>query len=145
MGREYKFRGRSCESGDWIYGSLSQLPNGTFITDGYVTKSVYPSTVGLMVYRFGNMEVYEGDFIMSDWNLVYKGKGRVIGKVVFSPLLGIRLDGYFSEVGNDKAGVAITPGDSIDRIEPLLICCRVIGNIYDNKDLVKEICNDIDG
>lgn len=131
--RKIEFRGFDYENGVWRYGSLIQYPNGEcvivrFDTDGKeLSYDVDPETVGQytgMRDRHG-VGVYEGDVV------VYHRYPKDYLTIVFER-------GTF--------GVGIRKG-SIKASSPLVnyaevkkngfILLDVIGNIHDNKDLLK--------
>jgi len=70
--RETKFRGKSLETGEWIYGSLIQMNNTFSIMShdiyahpGWQRFEVDPETVGqwLGIADRKGVDVYEGDFV----------------------------------------------------------------------------------
>lgn len=141
--REILFRGRRRFNGEWVYGSLVHIGDfcaiierdqdklhpldqmfldaNTGNLDGYATK-VDPETIGQftgMLDKYGN-KIFEGD-------VVYNGHGYPgVVKWVY---------GMF--------GVCFSNGEYWD------ICqyvkeeyTKIIGNIHDNPELVKEGCDE---
>ena len=142
MAREIKFRGRDA-SGTWFFGDLHQWSNGEVYigvhssvwTDDGMNSQSYPSfneidpdTVGQFtgLYDKNDKEIYEGDIIAVN--------GRQIGYIVG----GVR--GYCYDViynpakSNGEKAWALYSVVTIDYPNK----CEVIGNIYDNPELLKE-------
>jgi len=79
--REYKFRGKRIDNGEWVYGFLIQYENGwficNFIGDAYQYE-VDPSTVGQFTgFKDKNgKEIYEDDLVQvldyASWEGLYK-------------------------------------------------------------------------
>ena len=114
---EYKFRGKRIDNREWVYGDLIRINGKTQIFDPNYsrnkTKIVIPETVG-QYSGFEdemNTELYDGD-ICSD--------ADECGQVCFE-------DGAFYYKGYDTIELLEEWHDSIHRI----------GNIYDNKELLK--------
>jgi phage uncharacterized protein TIGR01671 len=128
--REYRFRGKRFDTGDWIYGSL--LDGDIIVTRGSVSVdedyigisewvSVFPKTVGQYtgLKDKNGKEIYEGDVVRSTSNM----------------------DEYFDRVlwDNDDGcwkfddGHCVVRWDDIDHKS-----VEVIGNIYENPELVGE-------
>lgn len=116
--REIKFRGKGNE---WAYGSYSEnyFPGSHVIiyqndnkrTISFVNRETVGQYTGLKD-RNGK-EIYEGDIVyIQRWNREYE--------VIFE-------GGMFKVKGNTKFSLATTKGE---------ISCEVIGNVYDNPELV---------
>ena len=142
MNREIKFRGRRYDNGEWIYGSLvdwgnheqlvifppletaSSLPLETIIA--MKAKSVDYKTIGQYtgVKDSKGTEIYEGDIIegtiVSQWNK----------EVIYCVVEYIK-DGFFSvEYFSNNS---YTPHKLLFGKD-----CKVVGNIYDDIELLKE-------
>lgn len=123
--RKIEFRGFDYENGVWRYGSLIQYPNGEcviveFDTDGKeLSYDVDPETVGQFtgVKDENGRDIYEGDIVECPDSVC---------AISFE-------DGCFLVV--DHAGV----GASLFCYAVLGVAnnFKVIGNIHDNKDLLK--------
>lgn len=144
MNRIIKFRGKRLGNGEWVYGDLLHINGGCLIYYGSQTKCeliegksdiavemgmdeiapVDPDTVGQFtgLIDANDKEIYEGDIILED-------KDPTMLEIVF-------VDGiFFASIGN-------THGEN-----PYLVCAlrvildrhktHVIGNIYDNPELLK--------
>ena len=150
MNRIIKFRGKRFDNGEWVYGDLLHIANGTLIYHGSDTdydKSsddriavglyndevsvVIPKTVGQftgMLDRNGK-EIYEGDII--NWlSFTFGGQGFVEeGRVEWR-----QVEGCYVVVNR------IETKDGRESIQLLIRCTRdlkVVGNIYDNPELLK--------
>lgn len=134
MTREIKFRGRMKRTKQWMYGDLAHVQGQPCIqvdvsTDERKTvgMNVDPDSVGQFsgLHDKNGREIYEGDII-----LTYGSKGDEIKHAV-----------YYSDkeamfctklIGADMLGGSITQR-WLDEFE-----FEVIGNIYDNPELLKE-------
>lgn len=126
--RQIKFRGKDIETGVWVYGSLV-LPIGDtpriyvqdVKTEGAVSFFAYEveeSTVGQstgLLDKNGN-EIYEGDVVTFDNHL------QGVSQVVYD------YSGF--DVISKNYGTALRPMMNNH--------IRVIGNIHDNKELIKK-------
>ena len=121
--REILFRGKSKTTGEWFYGNLfvEDAKGRTHV--GITTKACFnidPETVGQytgMADKNGT-NIFEGDIVRES----FKGHGRIYH--VFWD------DDYFAFRAK---GEDITY--QLDEISPSH--CEVIGNIHDNKELLK--------
>lgn len=117
MNREIKFRGKSISTGIWIYAQIYGLGMDLFPVVVYAdTISQYTG-----LYDKNGKEIYEGDIVLQQG---YNGKKM--------PMV-VRFENGAFIVGYHKG--------SSTRKTPMLVSCKceVIGNIYDNKDLLNEI------
>ncbi len=131
MNRTIKFRGKSIYGEDWLYGSLVKIEKNRYavippLNNIEIGKSigmyeVYPETVGQFTGLLDKdgKEIYEGDIL-----LMGEDEGvRIYNKV------GIK-DGCFGYVGENSG--ELLPFCNYNVTE------EVVGNIYDNPDLIKE-------
>ena len=139
--RYIKFRGKDKRTGEWVYGYYVMnnllLPekgesiNKHFIIDGIGQKNeVIPETVGqfVEVNDKNNREVYEGDIVkMSDW------QGNVwLCVVVF-------LEGSFKlKLVRIIKNVSGESGVKYADVWYARQQGEVVGNIYDNPELLEE-------
>ena len=133
MKREIKFRAKEIDTGNWIFGGVSFAADGkAFIVNtgkdrlGYITMMREIDINTLEQYtglkdKKGN-EIYEGDIlrgtITSAW---YKA-------VLRCEVRWVR-----------DSWISVEHNPSGERTHKLMFAkdCEVIGNIYDNKDLLK--------
>lgn len=128
--REILFRGKSIEpstEGKWWYGSLLVhgsccyiLPENPITPLGIVKYRVDPETVGQytgMTDKNGTM-IFEGDIVKEN----YKTHERIYSIVWDNDYFSLRAESEYTSYQLD---------------ELLLSHCEVIGNIHDNKDLIK--------
>ena len=129
--REILFRGKRIDNGELIEGFYAKSGDKTFIlidndfAVGYVImKEVYPETVGQftgLTYKNGK-KIFEGDIIRNNCNeigVIRHGKYDVYSHYVFG--------GYCCV---DKTSALIDWTSSWR--------CEVIGNKWDNPELVEE-------
>ena len=145
--REFLFRGKRVDNGEWVYGSYyhccGTAYGATFIVvNDFGFIEVIPHTVGQYtgLTDKNGVKIFEGDIIKEGCGYEYQ-----IGVVAFG-------DGYYD------GGVCPFRGWFIDKFtlvreneDNFVFACNdhnsllliadefeVIGNIYDNKDLLKE-------
>lgn len=133
MNRLIKFRGftkneEKFKNGKnkWIYGNLSVLDDGTVdiqdINDDNWFKAVFEESVGQFtgLYDKNGKEIYEGDILQIDVDKAY-----VIWNNKYEYFQLVPVGNYYFD--SDVIGQALEYWES-----------EVIGNIYENKDLLKE-------
>lgn len=127
MSRQIKYRGKTINEGEWIYGmtishgTIGRKRNKLFMEvapDKW--KGIAPDTVGQftgMLDKNGT-EIYEGDVILQQG---YSGKKAML----------VRFE--------QGAFIVGWHGGSSTATRPMLIQkrCEVLGNIYDNPSLLK--------
>lgn len=145
--REYKFRGKMIPENEWIYGTLLRIPAPPYCwgenppKDKYyiqfadprympdwgmpykmVQGEVNPETIGQYTgLKDRNMkEIYEGDVVKIDIDRAYVKWNDKYGYFQLIPIG----DYYFD---SDVIGQVLEYAD-----------VEVIGNIYDNKNLLEE-------
>ena len=97
--REIKFRGKSIESGEWVYGDLRTT--GDEITINYLHK---PDTVGQFIGLHGKSgeDIYEGDIVRSASTRLFEVRyelGAYRGKHGDSKIV-LEDDSYYEVIGN---------------------------------------------
>lgn len=119
MNRIIKFRGKSLNTGNWVYGDLTQRGKRMFIE-----YEVNPATVGQFtgLYDANGREIYEGDIIQSSIN-------------VFRHVIG-----YNDDLGGFSATLAnvLKTECHLERRWINEWGKVVIGNIHDNPEQVKS-------
>jgi uncharacterized phage protein (TIGR01671 family) len=136
ISREIKFRGKSIETGNWIYGSLivdsmtgkeAAIVDFADIDDGiqsFSLEKVYIETVGQYIGSNdkNGKEIYEGDILSQTF---YEGS---------APCCVIELrGGQFVGVNIDKSTRHIKD----EYQNKNWLHWTIIGNIYENKELLK--------
>ena len=126
--REILFRGKWKNSGEWVYGNLfnpDKVDTPTQICIGtYIARTCYeidPETVGQFtgLTDKNGRKIFEGDIVE---------RGGRIWLVEYSNKYGQFMITTYTEKG-------ISWSRSFDLIPP--DWCEVIGNIYDNPELLK--------
>ena len=164
--REYKFRGKMIPENEWIYGTLLRIPAPPYCwgknppKDEYyiqfadprympdwgmpykmVQGEVNSETIGQYtgLKDKNGKEIYEGDIVTgTDYPFIDEGKQNYVGIVVFYD--DAASFGYeYKCVRKDKRGISNGINNEFEANENL-ICedLEVIGNIYDNPELLEE-------
>lgn len=126
MNREILFRGKDIETGEWLYGNFVKTPNHVYIsTCGEASpKKVEPETVGQYtgLTDMNGTKIFEDDIIQSYHHREPMGVAVIYwqGSSFWCDLLsGSQFDGC----------------DTLDEWD--CECgIEIIGNIFDNKDMV---------
>ena len=136
MNREIKFRGKSKETGKWVYGDLIQC-------DGYYTTcnrtkigeneyetlyyDVIPESVGQYtgLNDKNGKEIYEGDIIKTSENYPIDN------------LEPITNESIIAEVIFNRGRYCLATGTFTSTLIPEM--CEVIGNIYENPELLQGL------
>lgn len=139
--REIIFRGKRVDNDEWVYGFyFERVRNYAGLKtvkhcyikyetwdEGFITFEVKPETVGQftgLTDKNGN-KIFEGDIVAIDEYSTFSSTGK--GFVNFYD------GGYTSFYGQDLLGR--------DCYDPLCSVCKeryIIGNIYDNKELLEN-------
>ena len=123
--KDYKFRGKRFDNGNWIYGDLingcamyihepSSMSKGSNYEMSIVAPPIDPETVGQFIWLKdkNGKEIYEGD-IVHYWNEgLYQGY--------------IKLDAQLTVTFSPRTLLDLSENDYVE----------VIGNIYDNPELI---------
>lgn len=134
--RVIKFRGKSLNTGLWVYGDLTQRGKRMFIE-----YEVNPETIGQFIGLFdkNGQEIYEGDIVRKITKSGYPD--NFVGEIVFrNGLFGFKNDNQYGLpvsiiVKSSKWVDGNASGTSTYEYE-------VIGNIYDDTELLKEYGED---
>jgi len=159
--REIKFRGKRLDNGEWVYGDLLRRSGATYIvyedkpkdhnlrnividrdnnpscppvTDWTIYELVDPETVGqytgLDVSFGGGKEIYEGDIVTGEY---FKGRVKWGSKSIVCFDTIDDTDGWNNGV---ILGWVTTNESSLqDLVEG---GCEIIGNKYDNPELLED-------
>lgn len=142
--REYKFRGKRVDNGEWVYGNY--FIDERDIEDGFIWRDipqiqqrygdhyqyydVDPSTVGQYtgLKDKNGKEIYEGDILRHKWNCGYNKWLETISIVKWH-----------------KGAFVVDDKKRADWLLSLHACAdnwaevEVIGNRWDNPELLKEV------
>lgn len=142
--REIKFRGKRADNGEWVYGDLLRMHGVPYIypdpaPNGWNDYEVITNTVGQFtgLHDKNGKEIYEGDVL------------RRIPNEQYSDATGIPLDMLREDIGEggdlvfvryDESQARVMYYSLIDRFNSPWLNTKyftVIGNIYDNPELLK--------
>lgn len=131
--RTIKFRGKSVNNGEWVYGDLLRMHGVPYIypdpaPNGWDDYEVIPDTVGQFTGLLdkNGKEIYEGDVIRSDC-----GNGEVRHLISFFDIIA----SFVAEMLPDND---INDYCTLRQAWILKYNKEVIGNIHDNPELLKQ-------
>lgn len=143
--REIKFRGKRLENGEWVYGDLVQI-EGSYIYDydigdngveqkpilSQIKWNVNPKTVGQYtgLKDSNGREIYEGDIVIVGPKEIALDKWTKPSPVIY------QAGGYLVSHSDENTWLCAYAGDTQENF-PYLFTCEVIGNIYDNPELLE--------
>ena len=148
MNRQIKFRGKRIDNGEWVYGNLvektrwdlhkdyfvtwnklTKNPNDLLTDSEYIEEQVDPDTVGQFtgLCDKSGKEIYEGDIIQGE----YKHK-HLIRYSNDEACFTATLVEYVGNIVAEKWNTGRVYQDWINEFEKV-----VIGNIYDNNELME--------
>lgn len=131
--REYLFRGKRVDDGEWVYGSLITYADGVcficcedYIPDVLNKYEVIPETIGQYtgLKDKNGKRIFEGDLLKTDLKIPYS-------IVIFK-------NGCFMEQLQDDGGIFFDiffPTD--EKQQEIYKYNYVVGNIYDNPELLE--------
>lgn len=141
MTREIKFRAKRLDNGEWVYGYLCENSKGEIciqeivgkVVDGFAVPSrlhpVNPDTIGQYtgLKDKNGREIYEGDII--GWKSFIEN-GKLFRGIIkwYTDLASFAVYTSLKD---------IWPYET-DLLKVTQIGCEVIGNIYDNPELLEE-------
>lgn len=165
--REIKFRAKQVDTGEWLYGDLLQ-PNyerflknkdiGNFLDEYKISilekdfiRNDYvidPETIGQYAgtVDIDGKEIYEGDIVQDMY--MYKSQLEFVkqGRETEEQAENYRKSGEIGVVEFCKDGRLVSSefddkffvgsGYKADNVD--LTCCKIIGNIYENPELLKK-------
>lgn len=134
--REILFRGKSLDSGEWIEGNYSIMLSGRVAIQPIgriVTYEVLPTTVGQFTGLLdkNGKKIFEGDIVHAVYQVGYVGCKDID--------YGIGVVKYCASYYGGASYVIEIIGESYSRVftASLENGVEVIGNVYDNPELLK--------
>lgn len=131
--REILFRGKRVDNQEWIYGDLRHWRSGNVgihSEELHSTLCVDPQTVGQYtgMKDENGQRIFEGDVVEQDWYDYMEPADDSFGVVMFC-----EYDCSFSVMDAEDHNIKPLGSNTAFRWE-----AKVIGNIHDNPELVKE-------
>ena len=146
--REIKFRGKSVESGEWVYGGFFESGGKSYIVLGDAAvvggamfndlladfTEIDPKTVGQYtgLKDKNGKEIYEGDILRNPYDRVIVAWWSTLGAC----FLLVWDEDYRDIQGKDPRTSEGNPV-GVDGFEDVDFC-EIIGNIHDNPELLQE-------
>lgn len=141
--REIKFRGKSVDTGEWIYGAYLQPTENIkkhFIISLNEQGSIYkeeviPQTVGQYTTHNDtyHVEIYEGDILQGQYYPISEEDAYVLlVEYDEDTFLGVRMMKSTANVSGVSHGV----GDTLSEFAGQSL--RIIGNIHDDPDMILD-------
>lgn len=125
--REILFRGKKTISGEWVEGGYYENDTGKYvITPAFVAHLVDPETVGQYtgLTDKNGVRIFEGDIVkVKSWHVVVFEDGA-FGLKAYNKIKPVSLMGHANK-------------------EAILREIEVIGNIYDNPELLNPVAKDV--
>ena len=126
--KETKFRGKRIDNDEWITGYyVKGVTRHCILKDlGGIQYDVHPESIGEYIgsYDTNNKKIFEGDIVeIFNWGIENYSIG--IAQIIWD---------------KEELGFRISPTfqieDSYDLIKKCLPRCKIIGNIYENGNLI---------
>lgn len=137
MNREIKFRGRA--EGDWFFGDLTHVLHRQKQMMCVAQTLVEQDTVGQFtgLYDKNGKEIYEGDILTGDeYPFMCDGKMNYVAVIEWFDYDACWYASLQPHAGSNAEGISISCPALFD--EDAAKTYRVIGNIHDNPELIKE-------
>lgn len=127
--REILFRGKSPVTKEWIYGDLFQHGEQRFIMTGGHNIEVEPECVGQYtgLTDENDVKIFEGDIVH-----LYGDKGTSTRFINYIALV-IFAHGGFCAIDGTPDDYAVCRFDFTSSLN-----CEIIGNVYDNPELIED-------
>lgn len=131
--RVIKFRGKRLDNGEWVFGDLLRMYGTPFIypdpaPNGWNDYEVIPGTVGQFTGLLdkNGKEIYEGDIVSYKYP-IWRPDSFVRNEINY---IGFRQ--------SECKFIVVCKNRHHDLHEPYNLQVEVIGNIYDNPELLKQ-------